>query len=1490
MLAKNKTDKRVVWCGSRPSLLMALEPRILYDGAAAAVIADAAVATDHLPQQDTDVAAHAATDASHDTAAAETHADNAALVSPQVTGQENVNEAASKDGVSAETNATSPGLSDTSVTDQAGSLSLDTTGTDKSATISQIVLVDTSVSGYEKLVDGIIHSTDNDLTDVNPTGAIGSSVYTVSGSTLVVELGDHFFDDVGEILSNYSDLSAIHLVSHGDQGELILNGQTINEANLGEYSTFFTEIGSSLSDSGDLLLYGCEVGKDGAGQSFVDAVADLTHADVNASDDSTGNADSHGDWDLEVATGSIETSVLLNERNAADWDGLLETPKEVVDHLVLNGSATRTDDTTVQLTPDVTGQSGSAMSDVQIDLTDDFNMTFDIYLGTKDGDGADGIAFILQNDPRGSTATGGFGIGMGCAGIQNGIAIDFDTYWNNYTYEGSDTNVDVDHTAVWDTDDTNNSTKFLSNSSATSHIYALPNLEDGAWHSVAVSWDASAQSLTYTLDGVTYPTLVVNKATYFGSDMVYFGFTSGTGSLSNQQSIRITSYDGTLVDPSGPVVDLNSTPETTAGANRDYNTTFTEGGSAVAIANRTDSGSGVASISDSDSTTLSKAEIILTNAQTGDSLSVNGSTATSGTYSGLSWTHTGDTISVSGSGTLATYAALIRSITFQNSSEAPNTTTRDITVQTWDDTDLASNTAHAYVAVRAVNDAPVAHMDVVVTVPGETKNIDVRTNDVDVDGDALTVVEIFDETASSTAIPIAVGGTVTLASGTTVTLMSDGTLNVTMSKGVSEQEAFYYTVSDGNGGTCRATVELKRDSDGDGVANMDDIDDDNDGILDINEGQTYVFTTSIENPVSGNLHNNYYSGAVTNDFLAANPGLVISGSADANIIGVGASGGYNAAGPDFAQDGTQYLDLAGNGTLRYNFTVTEDSLLDVSAWFSRREAASGTACIDILDASGAVIYSSVTDNLAGASRNEWCLSQLSAKSIAAGTYTFQLYLDNNLNLDNIKIALSRDSDGDGIADHLDIDSDNDGITDNIEAQATKEYIAPSGTGAAMVDADGDGLDDNYDANTTDKSTSASVGLMQVDTDSDGTVDVLDADSDNDGKTDIIERGDGQPSLIASTTDTDFDGLLDIFESGTINDRFVVNDNNWSGGVFNLARDINLNADGSNADPLHRDLLFRDVNNPPVAVDDAWTTEVNTPIAIDLLPNDSDVDGDTLTVETINGVAITHGTPQDITVPDGVVHVAADGSLTFTPGHDVVGIIRFPYSISDGNGGTATAMVYIVIKTTPVVTEDPLPDPPDKVVPPTTKPKTPTTPSVTQGEPSLPPAFGSTGLHVLDNPPGLQFSLARQQAENLAGMPETAVTERALSPDSTLDLDSGLDQLLGTNISQYIHDTVNHTWERVERWYGTGTPGTEQLRYEVLGGAQDEFNGFTSPMEAKLLDNLNQLLDTVMGEDSGSQEAFLISPALTQSRTLQNQLSRADKLNRDLAEFTEMFTR
>ncbi len=50
-----------------------------------------------------------------------------------------------------------------------------------------------------------------------------------------------------------------------------------------------------------------------------------------------------------------------------------------------------------------------------------------------------------------------------------------------------------------------------------------------------------------------------------------------------------------------------------------------------------------------------------------------------------------------------------------------------------------------------------------------------------------------------------------------------------------------------------------------------------------------------------------------------------------------------------------------------------------------------------------------------------------------------------------------DTDGDGIPNYLDLDSDNDGILDNYEAQATHDYIAPSG-----IDTDGNGLDDAYE--------------------------------------------------------------------------------------------------------------------------------------------------------------------------------------------------------------------------------------------------------------------------------------------------------------------------------------------------------------------------------------------------------------------------------------------
>ncbi|MFK7925242.1 MAG: hypothetical protein AB8H47_25025, partial [Bacteroidia bacterium] len=150
---------------------------------------------------------------------------------------------------------------------------------------------------------------------------------------------------------------------------------------------------------------------------------------------------------------------------------------------------------------------------------------------------------------------------------------------------------------------------------------------------------------------------------------------------------------------------------------------------------------------------------------------------------------------------------------------------------------------------------------------------------------------------------------------------------------------------------------------------------------------------------------------------------------------------------------------------------------------------------------------------------------------------------NDIRIDDIslKTVLSCDTDNDGIADHLDIDSDNDGITDNTEAQATDSYIAPAG-----VDTDGDGIDDAYDTDCTPCGTITGVALSPIDTDNDSIPDFQDTDSDDDGVNDIIEghdtNGDGvvdgsdspnaDTGLAGGTADIDEDGLLDGFDNDT----------------------------------------------------------------------------------------------------------------------------------------------------------------------------------------------------------------------------------------------------------------------------------------------------------------------------------------------------------------------
>lgn len=90
-----------------------------------------------------------------------------------------------------------------------------------------------------------------------------------------------------------------------------------------------------------------------------------------------------------------------------------------------------------------------------------------------------------------------------------------------------------------------------------------------------------------------------------------------------------------------------------------------------------------------------------------------------------------------------------------------------------------------------------------------------------------------------------------------------------------------------------------------------------------------------------------------------------------------------------------------------------------------------------------------------------------------------------------------------------------------------------------------------------------------------------------------------------------------------------------------------------------------VNDPPVAVDDAADTPLDTAVSISVLMNDFDPDGDLLTIILV-------GDPQN-----GAA-VIENGQVVYTPANGFTGVDHFVYVISDGNGGFDQATVFVAV--------------------------------------------------------------------------------------------------------------------------------------------------------------------------------------------------------------------
>jgi VCBS repeat-containing protein len=114
-----------------------------------------------------------------------------------------------------------------------------------------------------------------------------------------------------------------------------------------------------------------------------------------------------------------------------------------------------------------------------------------------------------------------------------------------------------------------------------------------------------------------------------------------------------------------------------------------------------------------------------------------------------------------------------------------------------------------------------------------------------------------------------------------------------------------------------------------------------------------------------------------------------------------------------------------------------------------------------------------------------------------------------------------------------------------------------------------------------------------------------------------------------------------------------------------------------------------VNDVPVAVADTATTDEDTAVTLAVLANDSDVEGESLSVSQVNGQAI--GVGGSVALAEGAnVRLNADGTLTYTPGANVHGTRSFAYTVTDASGGSTTANASVAIASVndaPVAADD-----------------------------------------------------------------------------------------------------------------------------------------------------------------------------------------------------------
>ncbi|MEK6477879.1 gliding motility-associated C-terminal domain-containing protein [Catalinimonas sp. 4WD22] len=233
---------------------------------------------------------------------------------------------------------------------------------------------------------------------------------------------------------------------------------------------------------------------------------------------------------------------------------LLSTASFAQETFLIKKDAIKLSQRCFSITPDQNNQFGSIWWAEKQDISKPFQLDFVIYMGDKDSNGADGIAFVIHTDPRDTLGDGAYGEEGGGLGfsehysqgtdkITPSVAIEFDTWRNSGSNDPNE-----DHTAVVYNGDLVNNHRpiidYLGNTVRSTPIkpashYAVQNVENDECYHYTITWDPINHELKLFIEGVrvfTHTGDILNDI-FNGQHMVRYGFTGSTGGARNEQTI-----------------------------------------------------------------------------------------------------------------------------------------------------------------------------------------------------------------------------------------------------------------------------------------------------------------------------------------------------------------------------------------------------------------------------------------------------------------------------------------------------------------------------------------------------------------------------------------------------------------------------------------------------------------------------------------------------------------------------------------------------------------------------------------------------------------------------------------------------------------------------------------------------------------------------------------------------------------------------------------